>query len=249
MRCLIALLLLFCASSSRAADVTVRDGDTIQLAGVTYRLHGIDAPEFDQICIDDHAEPWTCGVQARDQLAELIGKRGVRCEELGPYKAYNKWQVGICTVDGEAVSLNQLMVRQGFALNSESTGKARFTEIEAGAKDNLKGIWKGCFVAPQDFRHLNKSAALLGAACRSDKDRELRASLFPDEPAMPPNCSIKAKLAVRAHVTGHIGVYHLQACRSYAPVTKPDRWFCSEEDAQAAGFRKAYNCQAVRRKP
>ena len=26
-------------------------------------------------------------------------------------------------------------------------------------------------------------------------------------------------------------------------VSKPERWFCTEEDAQAAGFRKAYNCQ------
>src|SRR6266480_3082667 len=86
------------------------------------------------------------------------------------------------------------------------------------------------------------------SAIRSDKDRELRASLFPDEPAMPPACSIKAKLAKRAHVTGHVGIYHMQACRSYAPVTKPDRWFCSEEDAQAAGFRKAYNCRAITRR-
>jgi endonuclease YncB( thermonuclease family) len=250
MRCLIAFLFLFSASSASAADATVKDGDTIQLAGVTYRLDGIDAPEFDQICIDDHAEPWTCGVEARDQLANLIGKRGVRCEDLGPDKAYSKWHVGICTVDGETVSLNQLLVRQGFALNSESSAKARFTEDEAGARHNLRGIWKGCFVAPQDFRQMKRSAALLGAACRSDKDREIRASLFPHEPAMPPNCSVKAKLAVRAHVTGHVGVYHLQACRSYGPVTKPDRWFCSEEDAQAVGFRKAYNCRAiVRSKP
>jgi endonuclease YncB( thermonuclease family) len=249
MRYLIAFLLLFSANSGWAADAIVRDGDTIQLAGVTYRLDGIDAPEFDQICIDEHAEPWTCGVQARDQLADLIGKRSIRCDDLGPYKAFNKWRVGICTVDGEAASLNRLMVRQGFALNSESNGKPRFAEDETGARDNLRGIWKGCFVAPRDFRHLKKSAALLGAACRSDKDREIRASLFPDEPAMPPNCSIKAKLAARAHVTGHVGVYHLQACRSYGPVTKPDRWFCSEEDAQAAGFRKAYNCRALRRKP
>jgi endonuclease YncB( thermonuclease family) len=181
MRCLIVFLLLFSASSGWAAGATVRDGDTIQLAGVTYTLDGIDAPEFDQICIDDHAEPWTCGVEARDQLANLIGKRGVRCEDLGPDKAYNKWHIGICTVDGKTVSLNQLMVRKGFALNSESAGKARFSEDEAGAKGDLKGIWKGCFVAPRDFRHLKKTAALLGAACRSDKDREIRASLFPDD--------------------------------------------------------------------
>jgi putative Mg2+ transporter-C (MgtC) family protein len=25
-------------------------------------------------------------------------------------------------------------------------------------------------------------------------------------------------------------------CRSYPALTKPDRWFCSEEDAEAAGF-------------
>jgi endonuclease YncB( thermonuclease family) len=250
MRCLIVLLLFFSASQGWAADAIVRDGDTIQLSGVTYRLDGIDAPEVDQICIDDHAEPWTCGVEARDQLANLIGKRAIRCEDLGPDKTYSKWRTGICTVDGETASLNQLLVRQGFALNFDSSGKARFKEDEAGAKDSLRGIWKGCFVAPQDFRRLKKSAALLGAACRSDKDREIRVSLFPDEPAMPPNCSVKAKLAVRAHVTGHVGVYHVQACRSYGPVTRPDRWFCSEEDAQAAGFRKAYDCRAiVRRKP
>lgn len=245
MRCLIVLLLLFTTGSSWAADATVRDGDTIQLAGVTYRLDGIDAPEFDQICIDDHAEPWTCGVEARDQLVNLIGKRAIHCEDLGPDKTYRKWHIGICTVDGETTSLNQLLVRQGFALAPESTVKARFGEDEAAAKNNLKGLWKGCFMAPADFRRWNKSAALLGAACRSDKDRELRESLFPAEPAMPPNCSIKAKFAVRARVTGNVGVYQMQACRSYAPVTNPDRWFCSEEDAQAAGFRKAYNCRAT----
>jgi hypothetical protein len=31
-------------------------------------------------------------------------------------------------------------------------------------------------------------------------------------------------------------------------MTKPDRWFCSEDDAQAAGFRRAYNCRAGRSK-
>ena len=49
---------------------------------------------------------------------------------------------------------------------------------------------------------------------------------------------------VRARVTGNLGIYHLQACRSYPGLTRPDRWFCSEEDAQAAGFRRAYNCRS-----
>src|SRR5882757_11194447 len=118
MRCLIAFLFLFSASSASAADATVKDGDTIQLAGSTYRLDGIDAPEFDQICVDDHADPWACGVEARDRLAKLIGKRDVRCRDLGP-DTTGKRRSGICTVDGETTSLNQMLVREGFALNFE----------------------------------------------------------------------------------------------------------------------------------
>jgi hypothetical protein len=216
---------------------------------VTWRLDGIDTPEFDQICIDEHADAWTCGVEARDQLAKLVGDRQIRCEDLGLDPATKKRHLGTCTVEGETISLNQLLVRQGFALNFDPAGKGRFKEDEAGAKDNRRGLWKGCFVAPQDFRRGRKDAALLGDSCRTDRDREIRAVLFPDEPASPPGCSIKGKFAVRARVTGNIGVYHLQACRSYPALTNPDRWFCTEEDAQAAGFRKAYNCRAVGKKP
>ena len=62
-----------------------------------------------------------------------------------------------------------------------------------------------------------------------------RDKLFPDNPEMPPGCSIKGKFAVRAKVTGYRGIYHLEGCRSYRTLKNPNRWFCSEEDAQAAG--------------
>ena len=245
MRLVVVLLpFLFPANSGWAANATVRDGATLQLAGITYRLDGIDAPEFDQMCVDDHADPWTCGVEARDQLTKLIGARGVRCDDLGANKTLPRRHAGLCTADGETTSLNQLLVRQGLALNSEPSVKGHFKDDETAAKDDRKGLWRGCFVAPQEFRHGKKDGTLLGAACRSDKDREIRQVLFPEEPAMPPGCNIKAKLTVRARVTGNLGIYHLQGCRSYAPLTKPDRWFCSEDDAQAAGFRRAYNCRS-----
>jgi hypothetical protein len=151
-------------------------------------------------------------------------------------------------IDGEPASLNQTLVREGFALNSGPAAKDRFKADETAARDALAGLWKGCFVAPQDFRHWQKTAPLLGASCRTDKDRELREIVFPPDTAMPPGCPIKAKFAVRARVTGNVGIYHLQGCRSYAGLTKPERWFCSEEDAQAAGFRRAYNCRGGRRR-
>ena len=90
-----------------------------------------------------------------------------------------------------------------------------------------------------------KDGALLGGACRADRDREIREALFPEDLVMPAGCNIKGKYAVRARVTGNLGIYHLQACRSYPGLTKPDRWFCSEDDAQAAGFRRAYNCRSA----
>ena len=244
---LVTALLLTVLSTSQAwaANATVRDGSTLQLGNLTYRLDGIDAPAFDQLCIDDHADSWTCGVEARDQLTKLIGGRAVRCDDLGIDPAYKKRHIGVCKVEGESTSLSQLLVRQGFALNVEASATGRFKVDEARAKDDREGLWKGCFVAPAEFRVGRKDGALLGGSCRTDRDREIREALFPDDLAMPPGCSIKGKYAVRARVTGNVGIYHLQTCRSYPALTKPDRWFCSEEDAQGAGFRKAYNCRSL----
>ena len=42
---------------------------------------------------------------------------------------------------------------------------------------------------------------------------------------------------------GYEGIYHLPACRSYSRLKRAQRWFCSEEDASAAGFRKALTCR------
>lgn len=237
------------ASPGAAATASVRDGGTLQLGSATFRLEGTDAPAFDQLCIDEHADSWTCGIEARDYLNKLIGGRQVRCDDLGADPTYKKRRLGVCTVDGEKASLNQMMVRQGFALNGvvpnpEPAAKGRFGDDEAKASENRQGLWKGCFIAPREFRTGRKESALLGASCRSDRDREIRQVLFPEDFVMPASCNIKGKFAVRARVTGNLGIYHLQACRSYPGLTNPDRWFCSEEDAQASGFRRAYNCRA-----
>ena len=229
-------------ATALTAAATVRDANSIQLGDVTYRLDGVDAPELDQVCIDNHADPWTCGIEARDQLTKLIDGKPVRCDDVGPEKNFGKRHRAICTVEGEKVSLNEQLVRLGFAIAREPL-KANVKPAAAEAKTASSGIWKGCFVAPQEFRTGKKDGALLGAACRPDRDTEIRAVLFPEELTAPPNCAIKGKLAVRARVTGNIGIYHLRGCPSYAATTKPDRWFCSEDDAQAAGFRKAYNCR------
>jgi hypothetical protein len=126
-------------------------------------------------------------------------------------------------------------VGQGWALNLQAA-KGRFTIDEEDARAAHSGLWKGCFVAPQDFRRWDKhSAKLLGANCPSDA----RDKLFPEEASMPSGCEIKAHYALRAWP--YAGIYHLPSCGSYRR-TKAKRWFCTEEAAREAGFRKAYTC-------
>ena len=95
------LLIVLPASQSRAASPTVRDGGTLQLGNMTYRLDGIDAPPVDQLCIDEHADSWTCGIEARDQLTKLIAGRQVRCDDLGIDPSYKKRHLGVCKIEGE----------------------------------------------------------------------------------------------------------------------------------------------------
>jgi len=232
------------AGPAAAAGPIVRDGDTIQLGNTVYRLDGVEAPEFDQLCIDDHADPWSCGIDARDRLSKLISGRPVHCDDLGPDKGHAGRHLGLCTAEGDKVSLNQQVARSGFAVSAEPAAKVHVKDDAATARRSASGIWRGCFVAPSDFRVGKKDGALLGASCRSDRDREIRAALFPDPPAAPPGCTIKGRFALRARVTGNIGIYHLQGCPSYPAITMPQRWFCAEDDARAAGFRRAYNCRA-----
>jgi len=236
------------SGTAYAATAVVRDGDTIQLGDITYRLDGTDAPELDQVCIDDHADPFACGLDAREQLTRLIGGRSVHCDDLGLDKTFKNRHLGVCRVEGDAESLNRQLVQKGLAVSIEPATKLHLKDDAATAKASNLGLWKGCFALPQDFRMGKKDGALLGASCRADRDAEIRAVLFPTDLAMPPNCSIKGKFAVRARLTGNVGIYHLQGCLSYAGLTRPDRWFCSEDEAKAAGFRRAFNCRASKGK-
>jgi endonuclease YncB( thermonuclease family) len=236
---------LLVAGPSWAGDVTVKNAATIESDGVTFRLDGIDAPETDQFCLNDKGAVSRCGIEARDRLKTFLAGRTVRCDDKGADPAYPKRRIGVCRIDGEDTTLNQWLVRQGWAVNVDPSAKGRFAADEEQARAGRVGLWKGCFATPRDLRDWNKSKAkLLGESCATIRDVDARNALFPDDPGMPPGCSIKATFAARAKITGHRGIYHLESCGSYRRTKKADRWFCSEEDAQAAGFRKALTCRS-----
>ena len=117
------LALILMASVQATERVIVKDGDTLELGDTTFRLHGIDAPEFGQTCLDEKGQEWKCGLAARDALVEQIAKRSVRCDDRGVDRVHPDRRIGLCYVDG--VELNEWLVRQGWALNYEPYAKGR----------------------------------------------------------------------------------------------------------------------------
>ena len=148
------------ASQSSAATAVVRDGSTLQLGNVTYRLDGIDAPAVDQFCIDQNADSWTCGIEARDQLSKLIDGKQVRCDDLGADPVYKKRRIGACKIEGDATSLSESLISKGFAvLDDGATSKRR---IDQG-------------------RAMLRSAAMLTTARMIEADEELRVTSLTKE--------------------------------------------------------------------
>jgi endonuclease YncB( thermonuclease family) len=210
------------------------DANSITVDSKTYRLQGIEAPEADQKCLNEDGELYDCGNRAREELNKYIANRAIRCADLRVDPAYPRRRIGQCSVDG--IDLHHWLVLQGWALNFEPSSKGRFKTDEDDARAGRFGLWKGCFVAPQDFRRWSKrTAKLLGPSCPANA----REKLFPEEATMPVGCEIKGHYAIRAWPSA--GIFHLPSCGSYRR-TKAKRWFCSEEEALAAGFRKAYTC-------
>ena len=229
---MLALLLFAFAPAARADDA-----DTLTIGGIVYRLDGIDAPELDQNCLDEIGEVYPCGQFAVEALQKFIAGLPIHCDDLGPDPQYPKRRIGQCRVGG--IDLHRWLVIEGWAVNFEPYARGRFRDQEADARHGRFNIWKGCFASPQDFRRWNKhKAALLGPSCPPDA----RMKLFPDHAQMPQGCEIKGKYARRAMLTGHRGIYHVPGCGSYPRTKHPDRWFCSEDDAIAAGLRRSFTC-------
>jgi len=231
--CLVILTVALAAGLAASSALAQR-ADTLKLDGKTYRLDGIDAPELDQNCFNEKGELFACGRASAQALEKFIAGRQVLCDDHGPDPAYKKGRIGQCSVDG--TDLQRWLVRAGWALDFERSAKGHFRIDQDDARARQFGLWNGCFVAPRDFRRWNnRRAKLLGPDCPPDA----REKLFPSQATMPAGCEIKGQYTRRA--VPYRGIYHLPGCSSYQR-TKARRWFCSEEEALAGGFRKAFTC-------
>lgn len=189
----------------------VIDGDTIEIAGQRIRLEGIDAPEQAQTCTSGTGETWACGKAATRALFDLVSDESVACESVGTDK-YGR-MLGVCFLDGE--DINRFMVEAGYAWAFVKYSSKYVTQ-EASARAAKTGIWQGPAQPAWEYRRQGWQVA---------------------EGTAPKGCAIKG------NISHHGKIYHLPWSPWYGKVTideaKGERWFCSEDEAQAAGWRPA----------
>jgi endonuclease YncB( thermonuclease family) len=154
MSCARAVFLAVLAAACTPADAeiagvaSVVDADTIEIHGQRIRLHGIDAPESSQPCLDGGGRTWRCGQRAALALQDLIGRRTVTCDERDVDR-YGRI-VGRCLL-GE-VDINEWLVAQGLALAYRRYSRD-YLAAEDEARAAGRGMWAGTFEPPWEWRH------------------------------------------------------------------------------------------------
>ena len=227
---------LLLPSLAMAADVTgpakIREADTIHIGNNRIRLSGIDAPSVDQLCINNQGDRWTCGIAARDELARYTEGKIWTCH-LSQTDRRGR-SLARCEVDGE--DIQRWLVRNGWALAYVRFSRD-YEADEAAARDAKVGMWQGAFIAPWDWRVRNKKTPILGAAKVPENARAILLASASGDVAPSPDCTIKGNV----NSSGEC-IYHRPSSRWYAQIkmriAKGTRWFCSVEEAEAAGCRE-----------
>jgi len=228
-RAIVVLVALFLAAHSATGAeaivgrAVVIDGDTLEIHTKRIRLYGIDAPESGQSCTVQ-GKSSRCGQLAALALADKIGSRRVTCEAKDR-DDYNR-VVAVCHSDGE--DLNAWMVARGWAMAYRQYA-IDYISQEQNASASRLGIWQGEFVPPWDWRRDRRIEA--------DNRVQVTETKRPQtETKRPESCVIKGNVSARGE---HI--YHVPGGRYYDATqinpSKGERWFCSEAEAIAAGWR------------
>jgi len=153
-----------------------------------------------------------CGIWVRQRVAGHLGGRFATCDDLGP-DIYGR-VLARCDVGGRDVG--QWIVRQGLALAFRRYGQT-YVPAEQAALDAGRGLHRLEMQRPSAYRRAKANAEV-------------------QEP-VPDGCVIKGNISLKGRI------YHMPGQAFYATTrVRPqqgERWFCTEQEAQAAGWRRA----------
>lgn len=199
----------------------VIDGDTIQIGGAVFQLSGIDAPELGQICGRGRHRRH-CGLDAAYAIRKLItlATPPIACYRVGGTAVA---PVASCVRGGEDLSL--AMLEAGHVVAAPE-GSSVYPPAEAPllrrtenlAKAASMGIWRSDFVWPWEWRRQKETTGREGI--------------------VDPACVVKGKVT-------EVGerLYYGPLDEAYETLTVDpgigDRLFCSDDQARAAGWRRA----------
>jgi hypothetical protein len=122
------------------------------------------------------------------------------------------------------------MVREGWAVAYRKYSQD-FVADEAAAREAKRGIWRSAFIVPWEWRAQRRAGGgTVGARPVS--------SASPSSESHQSGCDIKGNINSKGE-----RIYRQPGGRSYASTvidpTRGERWFCSEAEAQAGGWRPA----------
>ncbi len=212
--CLLFAVSVFAALPAQAeitGKIRVIDGDTLDVGQTRIRLHGIDAPETDQPCTTLTGQNWACGDWITRQVRDRFQGAAATCEPLDTDR-YGRI-VARCFVG--QTDIGQTLVQEGWAFAYRKYS-LDYDLDEKAAYVADRGVHG--FVTQSPARY--------------------RLTRIKGRVADDPNCQIKGNISAKG-----IHIYHMPGQEFYDRTgiseAKGERWFCSEAQALASGWRPA----------
>lgn len=214
------------AIANLAKVTRVIDGDTIEIeGGERVRYIGIDTPET----VDPRKTVQCFGIESSKKNKELVEGKMVRLEkDITDRDKYNRL---LRYVWIDETLANLALVQGGFAHSysypPDIKYQDQFVTAERQAREAKLGLWNAC----------NQESS--ATAVSESQTQSIQSSVSDQKSGS--DCSIKGNIS-----TSDEKIYHLSGCGSYTKTkieeSRGERWFCSEAEAQSAGWRKALNC-------
>jgi endonuclease YncB( thermonuclease family) len=160
-----ALLIALSAAPAAARDlvgqVSVVDGDTLDIHDERIRLWGVDAPESSQLCSSRDRRPYRCGALSANTLDTFTRGKTLRCTPIDEDR-YGRI-VARCTFG--KIDLGQMLVSRGLAVEEPQYSHGRYAADQLAARRAGRGIWAGRFVEPSFYRACLHAAGGRVAEC------------------------------------------------------------------------------------